>query len=86
MFSLNPHHPVIVDMAVCIGGGGKWSDLFQFLIKSLNTNASEGKALLNLKKNKGISFWASGDPLCANHMPDRIIRIPYTGELFSSFL
>lgn len=38
------------------GGGGKWSDLFQFLIKSLNTNASEGKALLNLKKNKGISF------------------------------
>lgn len=24
--------------------------------------------------------------LCANHMPDRIIRIPYTGELFSSFL
>lgn len=55
MFSLNPHHPVIMDMAVCIGGG-KWSDLFQFLIKSLNTNASEGKALLNLKKNKGISF------------------------------
>lgn len=56
VFSLNPHHPVIMDMAVCIWGGGKWSDLFQFLIKSLNTNASEGKALLNFKKNKGISF------------------------------
>lgn len=63
MFSLNPHHPVIMDMAVCIGGG-KWSDLFQFLIKSLNTNASEGKALLNLKKKIKESVSEHQETLC----------------------